>query len=179
MDNYIFQVSLRPNFETRFEDGTSAISNTFGNDKTSFKGTNESNTDIISPVADVYYWKALPNKSEISANIVGTMFRTSVEDNAYEYMQPSQEQTLKDEMKLENRKQSIIGEVAYTKKFGLTGWNSGYRLDASWLDSDINNLLGSFNYESRYTEQYLYTELSGMKNKLLYRISLGGKYLTN
>jgi hypothetical protein len=179
MDNYIFQVSLRPNFETRFEDGTSAISNTFGNDKTSFKGTNESNTDIISPVADVYYWKALPNKSEISANIVGTMFRTSVEDNAYEYLQPSQEQTLKDEMKLENRKQSIIGEVAYTKKFGLTGWNLGYRLDASWLDSDINNLLGSFNYESRYTEQYLYTELSGMKNKLLYRISLGGKYLTN
>lgn len=179
IDDYIFQVTLRPNFETRFNEGTSDITNISGDQTIFYKGKNEDNTTILSPVADIYYWKALPNQSEISANIVGTMFRTSVEENAYEYLQPSQEQTLKDEMRLENRKQSLIGEVAYTKKLGRTGWNSGYKLETSWLDSDIDNLLGSFNYDSRYTQQYVYSELSGMKSKLLYRISLGGKYLTN
>ncbi len=130
-------------------------------------------------MVDVYYWKSLPGNSEILANVVGTMFNTSVKNNAYEYLTSDNSQTLKDEMKLENRKQSLIGELAYTKKIALNSWNSGYRLDASWLNSDINNLLGSYNYQSRYTEQYLYSEFSGMKNKFLYRISLGGKFTTN
>lgn len=179
MDKYIFQVALKPNFETRFEDGVSEIKNNFGSVQTNFYGNNSNRTLILSPVVDVYFWKSLPNNSEISANVVGTMFNTSVKNNAYEYFASDNSQTLKDEMALENRKQSLIGELAYTKKIALNNWNSGYRVDASWLNSDINNLLGEFNYQSRYTEQYLYTEFSGMKNKFLYRISLGGKFTTN
>lgn len=178
-DQYIFQVALKPNFETRFEDGISEIKNNFSNVQTNFYGNNSNRTLILSPVVDVYYWKSLPGNSEILANVVGTMFNTSVKNNAYEYLTSDNSQTLKDEMKLENRKQSLIGELAYTKKIALNSWNSGYRLDASWLNSDINNLLGSYNYQSRYTEQYLYSEFSGMKNKFLYRISLGGKFTTN
>ncbi|WP_352421990.1 TonB-dependent receptor [Proteiniphilum sp.] len=179
VDNYIFQATVKPNFEKRFEDGKSAIRNTFGDEKTDYTGTNRNRTLIQSPVVDLYYWKSLPRESEISANVVGTLFRTSVENDTYEYLSQSGEQTLSDEMELENRKQSLIGEVAYTKKRGLDSWNVGYKIDANWLDSDINNLLGDFNYRSRYTEQYLYGEFSGMRRKFLYRLSLGAKYITN
>ncbi len=179
MDKYIFQVALRPNFETRFEDGISEIKNNFGGVKTDFYGNNSNRTLILSPVVDVYFWKSLPYNSEISANVLGTMFNTSVKNNSYEYFTSDDAQTLKDEMKLENRKRSLIGELAYSKKIAMNSWNSGYRLEASWLNSDIDNLLGSFNYQSRYTEQYLYTEFTGMRNKFLYRVSLGGKFITN
>lgn len=179
MDNYIFQVALKPNFETRFENGTSAIANNFGGVQTYFHGNNSNRTLILSPVVDVYFWRLLPDNSEISANVVETMFKTSVKNNAYEYLTADNSQTLKDEMRLENRKQSLIGELAYIKKIALNSWNSGYRMDVSWLNSDINNLIGAYNYQSRYTEQYLYSEFSGMKNNFLYRISLGGKFTTN
>ena len=179
MDKYIFQIALKPNFETRFEDGVSEIKNNFGGTQTDFYGDNSNRTLILNPVVDVYFWKLLPNSSEISANVVGTMFNTSVKNSAHEYLTSDNSQTLKDEMTLENRKHSLIGELAYTKKIALNNWNSGYRVDASWLNSDINNLLGKFNYQSRYTEQYLYSEFSGMKNRFLYRISLGGKLTTN
>lgn len=179
MDNYIFQVALKPNFETRFEDGVSEIKNNFGGVRTDFYGDNNNRTLILSPVVDVYFWKTLPNNSEISTNVVGTMFNTSVKNKAYEYLLSDNSQMLKDEMMLENRKQSLIGELVYTKKIALNNWTSGYRIDANWLNSDIDNLLGKFNYQSRYTEQYLYSEFSGMKNKFLYRISLGGKLTTN
>lgn len=179
MDKYIFQVALRPNFETRFEDGISEIKNNFEGVKTDFYGNNSNRTLILSPVVDIYFWKSLPHNSEISANVLCTMFKTSVKNNSYEYLTSDDTQTLKDEMKLENRKRSLIGELAYSKKIAMNSWNSGYRLEASWLNSDINNLLGSFDYQSRYTEQYLYTEFTGMRNKFLYRVSLGGKFITN
>lgn len=179
MDDYIFQAALKPNFETRFENGNSEIKNNFGGIKTNYYGNNKNRTTILSPVLDIYFWKSLPNNSEISANIVGTMFKTSVKNNTYEYLVSDDSQTLRDQMELENRKQSIIGEIVYTKKIELNNWTSGYRLDASWLESNIKNLLGKFNYQSRYTEQYVYSEFSGLKNKLMYRISLGGKVTTN
>lgn len=179
LDNYIFQLVLHPNFETRFENGSSDIINTFAERKASYTGTNSSRKLILRPVIDGYFWKALPNESDLSFNIVGTLFHTSVKNNMYEYLNLTHNQTLKDEMKLLNQKQSLIAEVAYTKKFGLTNWNSGYKLDINRLNSDINNLFGKFDYRSQYTEQYLYSELAGLKKKFLYRISLSGKYTTN
>lgn len=178
IDRYIFQIAFKPNFENRFSNGYSDITNTFGDHKELYYGTNDNKTRIFSPVIDMYFWKGLSKeRGEISINLVGTMFRTSVSNKIYEYLQPDLLQTLEDKMNLENRKRSLIGEVAYTKKMNFANWNSGYKMDAGWLDSDIDNLLGSFDYRSHYIEHYLYSEISGMKNKYLYRLSLGGKYV--
>ena len=133
----------------------------------------------LSPVLDLYFWKSLPHNSDIALNLVGTMFWTNQKESKYEYRQPSGVQTLGDEMTLNNRKQSLIGEVAYTRKLSFASWNSGYKIDISWLRSDIKNLFGKYDYNSNASTQYLYSELSGSKNKFLYRLSLGAKYIIN
>lgn len=178
-DNYIFQATLRPDFTTYFAHGVSNINNIFGND-TSVYTSRESKTFLtLSPVLDLYFWKLLPKNSDIAFNLVGTMFWTNQKESKYEYRQPSGTQTLGDEMTLDNRKQSLIGEVVYTRKLSFASWNSGYKIDISWLRSDIKNLFGKYDYNSNSSTQYLYSELSGSKNKLLYRLSLGAKYIIN
>lgn len=107
------------------------------------------------------------------------MFWTNQKESKYEYRQPSGVQTLGDEMTLDNRKQSLIGEVAYTRKLSFASWNSGYKTDINWLRSDIKNLFGKYDYTSNSSTQYLYSELSGKANRLLYRLSLGAKHIIN
>jgi hypothetical protein len=178
-DKYTFQVAFRPNFMTSFRDGATDITNKFGTQSIEHLGKFDDKTLILSPVLDIYHSQTMKNNSEISFNLVGTMFRTSVNNNQYEFLLPDQTEMLRDKMELLNRKQSIIGETVYTEKLGMGNWNSGYKIEASWLNSDIKNLFGELDYRSRYTEQYLYSELSGARNKFLYRLSLGGKHITN
>lgn len=178
-DNYIFQATLRPDFTTYFAHGVSNINNVFGNDTSVYTGRESKTFLTLSPVLDLYFWKSLPHNSDIAFNLVGTMFWTNQKESKYEYRQPSGMQTLSDEMTLDNRKQSLIGEVAYTRRLSFASWNSGYKIDISWLRSDIKNLFGKYDYNSNSSTQYLYSELSGSKNKLLYRLSLGAKYIIN
>lgn len=179
MDNYIFQATLRPDFTTYFAHGVSNINNVFGNDTSVYTGRESRIFLTLSPVLDLYFWKSLPHNSDIAFNLVGTMFWTNQKESKYEYRQPSGAQTIGDEMTLNNRKQSLIGEVAYTRKLSFASWNSGYKIDISWLRSDIKNLFGKYDYNSNSSTQYLYSELSGSKNKFLYRLSLGAKYIIN
>ncbi|MBS9774971.1 MAG: TonB-dependent receptor [Tenacibaculum sp.] len=178
-DKYVFQIGLRPNFRTSFSKGTKSILNNFGVDKQGYTGDFSNDTKIMSPVLDVYYWKKLTPTSDISFNLVGTMFQTKVDNENREYVIPSHKQSLTDIMHLDNRKKSLIGEVAYSKKTKLGNLNAGYKIETSWLKSDISNILGNYDYSSRYNEQYLYTEFSGNKGSLLYRLSLGGTLISN
>ncbi len=178
-DKYVFQIGLNPNFKTSFSNGTKNIFNHFGAKQQDYMGDFSNDTKIIRPVLDVYYWKKLTPTSDFSFNLVGTMFRTKVDNENREFKMPSHTESLTDIMHLENRKQSLIGEVAYTKTTKLGNVNAGYRMEGSKLKSDISNILGDYDYISRYNEQYLYAELAGNNSNFLYRLNLGGTLISN
>lgn len=178
-DEYVFQIGLQPNFRTSFSKGSKNIFNHFGTAEQNYTGKFDNNTKIITPVVDVYFWKRLTETSDISLNVVGTMFRTEVDKDNREFELRSGVESLTDVMHLENRKKSLIGELAYTKNLGVGKFSAGYKITSSWLNSDISNVLGNYDYNSRYNEQYLYGEFAGKKNKLLYRLSLGGTLIHN
>lgn len=179
-DKYLFQLSLKPNIQARFSHGTSTNEYTANNITESRVGTFDSKTNILSPVIDMYYWTKLPDENEITFDLTGTMFRTRVNEENMEYLLPSYSVALEDLMGLENRKQSLIGEVAHTKKFAdLNRLNSGYKIESSWLNSDISNLFGYTEYKSRYLTQYIYSEYSGSRDRFNYRLSLGFTQIYN
>ncbi len=178
-DKYVFQIGLQPNFHTRFSEGTKNIFNNFGTVTQNYSGIFNSDIKVISPVVDVYFWKRLTQNSDISFNVVGTIFRTEVDKENLEFELPNMTESLTDVMHLENRKQSLIGELVYTKNMNIGKFSAGYKISSSWLNSDISNIFGNYDYDSRYNEQYLYSEFSGKKNKLLYRMSLGGTLIHN
>ena len=79
-------------------------------------------------------------------------------------------------MNLKAKQTSLVGEVAHSHDFSFGKLSSGYRISNNAISNDLQNLQGSSYYEVNYLEQYFYTEFSGKKNKLMYRLGLG---LTN
>lgn len=102
-DEYVFQIGLQPNFRTSFSKGSKNIFNHFGTAEQNYTGKFDNNTKIITPVVDVYFWKRLTETSDISLNVVGTMFRTEVDKDNREFELRSGVESLTDVMHLENR----------------------------------------------------------------------------
>ena len=64
-----------------------------------------------------------------------------------------------DDMRLKNRKNSIIGEIDYSHRFANIKLNTGYRTEFSHSRSNLNNLSGQDVYSTNQSQHYLYTEL--------------------
>lgn len=128
----------------------------------------------IHPSLDLYYWKKLSDKDELTVNLNLNHFQTKVNDDRTEQEKETGLKAYEDYMKQDNKKQSVIGEVAYSNTFSLsTRLNIGYKMEYSHLLSNLKNLFGKSRYTSDYLTQYAYGEISGMRGKWMYRLSLG------
>ena len=76
-------------------------------------------------------------------------------------------------MKLDNSKRSLILEATHTRETGRLRISSGYRGEVSFLHSQVDNHFGVLDYTSRTWQHYGYSEISGLRGRFLYRLSLG------
>lgn len=174
----IFQATLIPDYSTSFSKAVYEGTYQKGNDVSALSKDWEKKDKTLHPAIDLYYWQKLSDKEELSMNLNLNHFQTKGNDNRKEWGIDVDNKTYEESMALNNRKQSIIGEVAYSRNLSIASKiNVGYKVEYSHLLSDLNNLFGRSKYTSDYLQQYTYGELTGMKNKWMYRLSLGLTYI--
>lgn len=179
-DKRLFQATLTPDYSTSFSKAVYKGTYQNGNDVSRLSKDWDKKDKTIHPVIDLYYWQRLSDKDELSLNMNLNHFQTKGNDDRKEWGKEIDNETYEDLMSLNNQKQSFIVEVAYSRNLSFASkLNAGYKMEYSHLLSDLNNLLGSGKYTSDYLQQYMYGEVTGMKNKWMYRLSLGLTHIYN
>lgn len=178
-EKQIFQATFSPTFSKKFSKGTHEGVYTMGDLHSDRERVLNDINNTISPIADLYYWLKTKSGDELTFNLHSTFFHTKGETDRHEYEIENNEEVYKDKMILNNRKTSIIGEVAYTRHLTFSMLNAGYKIEYAHLGSDISNLYGESDYTSSYLQQYIYGELVGSYKQFIYRLSLGLSHLYN
>ncbi|MDV4100110.1 TonB-dependent receptor [Elizabethkingia anophelis] len=174
--NYAFQAKLNLDILTSFSKANGF--NAFTKDaSTEEHGTlRNTSSDYNKPTIDLYFSKNLGKKDELSVNFVGSKYTTNSAELAKEWILSNNQSVFNNDMNLKAKQTSLVGEIAHTHDFSIGKLSSGYRISNNAISNDLQNLQGTSYYEVNYLEQYFYTEFSGKKNKLMYRVGLG---LTN
>lgn len=166
------QLSLAPNIFTQFTHGVYLGSYQKGAEvKQRLQRNYDKQNKTFLPSLDLYYWKKGKKDDEWSANLRTSYFQTS--GTTLKEETRLMQNTFRDNMSLQNRKYSLIGEVVYSKAVASNRWNFGYKAEYAHLSSDLNNVFGATAYTSDYFQQYGYGELVGIRGKILYKASLG------
>lgn len=175
----ILQISISPvingDFSNGVYNGLYQI-NTFRSERE--RKQNDQNK-TIHPSADFYYWLQTKSGGEWAFNMHATFFNTRGDRYQCESDLGSMAEIYSDRMILNNNKYGIISEWVYSKSLSSVVFNSGYKVEYAHLKSNISNLYGRFDYTSDYLRQYVYGELSGRHQKMLYRLSIGLTHLYN
>lgn len=173
-DRYLWEARLQPRGVRSFSDnigsGLYTVDGVAGEKLTT---TGRDRTQQFNPSLDLYHWRKLGEKDELSFNLVGTLFSTKRETKTREQGITTGLTSYEDFMKLDNSKRSLILELAHTRETGRLRISSGYRGEVSFLHSQVDNHFGALDYTSRTWQNYGYSEISGRKGRLLYRVSLG------
>lgn len=180
-DGDMFQATVSPNFETRFNHGDSEINKQIGDVPEEVTGKTSGDVETFGPSVDLYYSKELPGNQELDVNIVGTYYNNNQSTFKEERSKAADVVELYDRMSLDNSKYSVIGEVAYKKSWGLNTFSAGYYGMWTTSDSKISNFLSeweTYKYKSGGNNHYLYAEYSGNNNRLMYRLG-GGVAMIN
>ncbi len=173
-ERYLWEARLQPRAERRFSDNIGAglytVDGVAGEKLTT---TGRDRTQQFNPSLDLYHWRKLGEKDELSINLVGTLFSTKRETKTQEQGVASGLTSYEDFMKLDNSKRSLILEATHTRETGRLRISSGYRGEVSFLHSQVDNHFGVLDYTSRTWQHYGYSEISGLRGRFLYRLSLG------
>lgn len=171
---YLWEARLQPRAERRFSDNIGAglytVDGVAGEKLTT---TGRDRTQQFNPSLDLYHWHKLGEKDELSLNLVGTLFSTKRETKTREQGIATGLTSYEDFMKLDNSKRSLILEATHTRETGRLRISSGYRGEVSFLHSQVDNHFGVLDYTSRTWQHYGYSEISGLRGRFLYRLSLG------
>ena len=173
-ERYLWEARLQPRAERRFSDNSGAglytVDGVAGEKLTT---TGRDRTQQFNPSLDLYHWRKLGEKDELSLNLVGTLFSTKRETKTREQGVATGVTSYEDFMKLDNSKRSLILEATHTRETGRLRISSGYRGEVSFLHSQVDNHFGVLDYTSRTWQHYGYSEISGLRGRFLYRLSLG------
>ena len=173
-ERYLWEARLQPRAERRFSDNIGAglytVDGVAGEKLTT---TGRDRTQQFNPSLDLYHWHKLGEKDELSLNLVGTLFSTKRETKTREQGVATGLTSYEDFMKLDNSKRSLILEATHTRETGRLRISSGYRGEVYFLHSQVDNHFGVLDYTSRTWQHYGYSEISGLRGRFLYRLSLG------
>lgn len=176
----LWELSLKPNFEYRFSDRLGKGSYLLDGIETQSIGSEgSSRIKLFNPSLDLYHWRKIGGKDELSVNAVATLFSTKRNTSSKETDNSSGLLGLEDFMDLDNGKRSIILELAHKRAVGTLRWSNGYRGEFASLSSLVFNHYEKLDYRSHSYMHYAYSEVSGRHKRLLYRISLGLTHSTN
>lgn len=180
MDSFVAEVTLRPSYNDTFHKGSGVAEYTKeGQEKELLKNYSEGRTKVFSPTIDLYFWKKIGERDELSLNLQGNYFSTDKNTVDWERIEGSNEFVYENIVGLRNSKRSFIGEIAYSRQLNNAQWNSGYLSEYQNLHSLYDNYFGRTDYKSDYLRQYAYTEITGVYKSFLYRLSLGLTHTLN
>ena len=177
-DDYLFQIIVAPNFLNYHSSYISNIAFTNNNDVTR-DGTRNNSRKQFAPSVDLYYSKTLPKNQELAFNVVASLFSAHQDYKSVETVKNGDNIIFLDEMNQNNRKESIIGEMHYSKDFRNSELTVGFRGTYSSLSSRINNTFSNSEYSTRLSEDYIFAEYSMSHGAFSWRASLGGYYFWN
>ena len=173
-ERYLWEARLQPRGVRSFSDnigsGLYTVDGVAGEKLTT---TGRDRTQQFNPSLDLYHWRKLGEKDELSLNLVGTLFSTKRETKTREQGVATGLTSYEDFMKLDNSKRSLILEATHTRETGRLRISSGYRGEIFFLHSQVDNHFGVLDYTSRTWQHYGYSEISGLHGRFLYRLSLG------
>ena len=173
-ERYLWEARLQPRAERRFSDNIgSGLYTADGVAGEKLTTTGRDRTQQFNPSLDLYHWRKLGEKDELSLNLVGTLFSTKRDTKTREQGVATGVTSYEDFMKLDNSKRSLILEATHTRETGRLRISSGYRGEVSFLHSQVDNHFGILDYTSRTWQHYGYSEISGLQGRFLYRLSLG------
>ena len=173
-ERYLWEARLQPRAERRFSDNIeSGLYTADGVAGEKLTTTGRDRTQQFNPSLDLYHWRKLGEKDELSINLVGTLFSTKRDTKTREQGVATGVTSYEDFMKLDNSKRSLILEATHTRETGRLRISSGYRGEVSFLHSQVDNHFGILDYTSRTWQHYGYSEISGLQGRFLYRLSLG------
>ncbi|KFE97996.1 hypothetical protein IX39_16450 [Chryseobacterium formosense] len=176
MDNYVFQAKFSMNIFNYFSKGNGQSIFTKDNNSELHGTSQYSGENYNPPKLDLYFSKKLSKKDEISFNVVGSSYTSESFQIDKEWVINTGNIVFDNDMNLQAKQNSIVGEVAYTHDFKAGKLSAGYRIDNNNVDNNLKNLAGNFDFSVNYLTQYLYSEFAGKSKKLMYRVGLG---LTN
>ncbi len=132
------------------------------------------------PSIDLYYEHRYDEERRLSANLVGIYydFRKA---QSRDLQSDDNSSSFHELQRQKNRKESIIGEVAYSAPLAKEHeWNTGYKAEAWWLQANITNSLGQGDYQSWGLDHRAYFELQGPIAKgLTYNANIGLRHRLN
>lgn len=175
-EDYILQTTISPNLSTNFSEGNSSIKKHI--DHVLYQGSkyHDQNIHSFGPAIDVYFSKKMKQNQELTIDVLGTYYHNNQKKLNREKDAESGDTTLEDNMSLRNDKKSLIGEIAYTKAWGLHTLSIGYKGTWASSNSTISNYLSNgkeYEYESSNNNHYFYAEYGNTLKKLMYRIGIG------
>lgn len=177
-DKYDFQIKVSPNFQNTHIDGDLDILNKVDSKNLKRSGLYKSRTSQFNPSLDIYTKIYLPKKQELVVNILGTYYDANQKESRNEF-NDLKSKVLEQNLNLDNRKKSIISQINYNKKFGLTNLSIGNYNYYGFLESKVQNNKIDYNYDTKVNTNYSYCELSGLVSNFMYRLSLGVNYYYN
>lgn len=173
-NNYSFQINTKTAFNVSHLQANKDIQLTKNENVGDRNGKLDNNVDILSSSIDVYYSKFFSGNTSFTFNLVGTYFKNKQRSYSFE----SENDGFEDDMKLDNQKKSIIGEIVYNQKISMVSLAMGYRGSYNFLSNKLKNSLAVNATEGAINTQvhYFYGELSGQIQPFMYRVSLSGNY---
>lgn len=175
-----FQATIKPEFENKFDNSISNIIIQEDNINNTGIGNKKTNSNYFSPSLDLYISKNFKNGSELAGNIVTTYFKGDLHSSAEEIFANNNSSSFNDNMNRETSKMSLFGELFYTKRLGFNSFSIGYKSTFNHASAKGKNILTNYTeskYKSHYFSNYIYGEYSGVFNKIMYRVSIGGTLL--
>lgn len=171
-----FQAKLNLNIMDNFSKGNGESIFEQGSVSTINKTKEYLSGHYLKPTLDLYYSKRISKKDELVINFVGSMYDNKTYQNNREWVASTGMDIFNNDMSLISKQKSFVGEVAHYHNFGKSKLNTGYRISNNFISNDLTNLSGKSQFDVNYLEQYFYSEISGRKDKLMYRLGVG---LTN
>lgn len=177
-----FQASFKPEYEDKFDDSDSGISIQEQDNTSRGQGEKRTKSHYFGPSFDIYLSKKNSNNYEFAANVVATYYDGSLSSYVDETFDRQDIYAFNDDMNRTTSKKSLIGELFYTRKTGLNSITLGYKGSFSQASAKGRNILTDYQterYKSDYTSNYIYGEYSGVYKKLMYRLSIGGTFVSS
>lgn len=171
-----FQAKLNLNIMDNFSKGNGESIFEQGSVSTINKTTEYLSGQYLKPTLDLYYSKHISKRDELVINLVGSIYDNKTYQNNREWVVDTGVDIFNNDMSLKSKQKSFVGELAHYHNFGKSKLNTGYRISNNYISNNLSNLAGKSQFDVNYLEQYFYTEVTGRKNKLMYRVGVG---LTN
>lgn len=175
-NNYVLQISGKLSKNSTFTSSNSDIFLKKDGAEDKRIGAKSDSLSVMSPTINVYFSKQFNENSSLTMDAVFThygneqkLFSSEIDDHSVP--------VFKDNMNLDTRKSSIIGEIEYEFSDDDHTIDIGYRGSFTHLSSNIDNSLYNNEISKINTStQYLYGEYSSQIGKFMYGISLGGEF---